>query len=219
MIKINLMIPFTQSATAENPSSAASYSSSGGGETGDTKAFLKNIFVMMLGAIALFAYENYNIPILQGQLHTIQTQLQEATTFNQKTAALKNEIKKYEEDLQRINTQMAFLDKVQKERVQSSDLIISMKDVVIPQVWIKTINARESGGITIIGEAETSKDINEFNAKLANTSYLKDVVTTFSEASTYKPNNIDTKYSIQRFEIKANYADVKVNTVYNGANP
>lgn len=165
---------------------------------------LKNLFVMCVGVGALYIYEMYNIPELNQQLSDINSEITEAVNFNQKMDGLKKEIERYEQDLKRLNSQTEFLQKVQKERTLSVDLINKMKDLVSPRVWLNSIEA-VGNSIEIRGEAESIGDINEFNNKLAATSYLRDVVTISIESkSDYK---IDVP--IQSFNIKANYVDGK----------
>lgn len=165
---------------------------------------LKNLFVMCVGVGALYIYEMYNIPELNQQLSAINSEITEAVNFNQKMDGLKKEIERYEQDLKRLNSQTEFLQKVQKERTLSVDLINKMKDLVSPRVWLNSIEA-VGNSIEIRGEAESIGDINEFNNKLAATSYLRDVVTISIESkSDYK---IDVP--IQSFNIKANYVDGK----------
>lgn len=166
--------------------------------------FFKHLFVLVLGILALFGYENFNIPELSGQLAVIQNEISEAATFNQKMDSLKQEIEKYEADLKRLNSQTEFLQKVQKERLLSVDLINKMKDSVTPKVWLNTISVVESF-IEIRGDAESISDVNEFNNRLASATYLKDVLTLSIE----RKNETKVNLPIQTFHIKASYVDGK----------
>ena len=166
--------------------------------------FFKHIIVMFLGVAALFGYESYNIPELTGQLNVIQNEINEASAFNQKMGGLKKEIEKYEADLKKINFQTEFLQKVQKERILSMDLINKMKEMITPKIWLSSIQALGSS-IEIKGEAESISDVNEFNNRLSTATYLKDVLTTSIE------QKYDTKINLQlqNFNIKASYVDGK----------
>lgn len=165
---------------------------------------LKNLFVFFIGIGSLYVYEMYNLPELNQQLNAVNNEIAEAVNFNQKMDGLKKEIERYEQDLKKLNSQTEFLQKVQKERTLSVDLINKMKDIVSNRVWLNSIEV-VGNSIEIKGEAETIGDINEFNNKLAATSYLRDVVTISIESkSEYK---IDIP--IQSFNIKASYVDGK----------
>ncbi len=197
MIKINLLKSFA-APTSESIQMAVEVNSV------NTSA-IKNFIVMVLGVGALFGYEYVTIPELQAQLNSIQAEINEATTFNQKMDGLKKEIEKYEKDLNRINTQTEFLQKVQKERLLSVDLINKMRETVNPKVWLNSIVVNDSTNIDIKGESESIGDVNEFNTRLASTTYLKDVLTTSIERKVNATNN----FQLQTFNIKANFVDGK----------
>jgi Tfp pilus assembly protein PilN len=167
-------------------------------------SFFKNVLVMCLGVAALYGYEFVTIPELQAQLAAIQAEINEASTFNQKMGALKKEIEKYEKDLKRINGQTEFLQKVQKERLLSVDLINKMRETVSPKVWLNSINVTDTA-IEVKGEAESTNDVNEFNNRLASATYLKDVLTTSSERKV----NTTTNFQIWTFNIRASFVDGK----------
>lgn len=196
MIKINLLNSFT-AGSSESLQMAEDMNNI-------KTSFFKNLFVMVLGVVALYGYEYVTIPELQAQLATIQAEINEASTFNQKMDSLKKEIEKYEKDLKRLNGQTEFLQKVQKERLLSVDLINKMRDTVSPKVWLNTINVTDTS-IEIKGEAESISDVNEFNSRLSGTTYLKDVLTTSIERKLNTANN----FQIQTFNIKASYVDGK----------
>ncbi len=193
MIKVNLLKSYTGSAAEalqvaeENP--------------GQTAAFLKHVAVMLLGVVALFIHESINIPELTKQLKGVTAEIGEATRFNQRMGPLKKEIEKYEKDLNRLNTQMEFLNRVQKERALSVELINRIRFAVPERVWLTSIQASGTS-IDVKGEAESTNDVNEFNARLASESYLKDVVIV---SSVLKMVN---KTPLQTFNIKASYADI-----------
>lgn len=194
MIKVNLLDSFYSASPEALMITEESKSTQ--------KNFLKHILVMVLGIGALFGYENYNVPILQQQLSAIQNEINEASSFNQKMDGLKKEIEKYEQDLKRLNSQTEFLQKVQKERTLSVELINKMKDIITPKVWLISIEVNDNS-IDISGEAESIGDVNEFNNKLAATNYLKDVITTSIESK----NSEIIKIPIQIFHMKASYVD------------
>lgn len=195
MIKVNLLKSFsagTESVQVTEEQSSARVN------------FFKNIIVMCLGVGALYAYETVTIPELKTQLAGIQAEINEASTFNQKMNSLKKEIEKYEKDLKRLNAQMEFLQKMQKERQLPVDLITKMRDTVSSKVWLNSIAVNDTS-VELKGEAESISDVNEFNSRLSNTTYLKDVLTTSIER---KVNTV-TNFQIQTFNIKASFVDGK----------
>ncbi|MBC7754834.1 MAG: PilN domain-containing protein [Moraxellaceae bacterium] len=196
MIKINLLKSFA-AGSSESTQIAE--------EQNNVKAsFFKNLLVIILGVGALYGYETVTIPELKSQLATIQAEINEASTFNQKMGALKKDIEKYEKDLKRLNSQTEFLQKVQKERLLSVDLINKMRETVSAKVWLNSIVVSGSS-IEIKGESESISDVNEFNARLSGTTYLKDVLTTSIERKV----NVSNNFQLQTFNIKASFVDGK----------
>ncbi len=196
MIKINLLKSFA---------AGSSESTQIADEQNNVKAsFFKNLLVIILGVGALYGYETVAIPELKSQLATIQAEINEASTFNQKMGALKKDIEKYEKDLKRLNSQTEFLQKVQKERLLSVDLINKMRETVSAKVWLNSIVVSGSS-IEIKGESESISDVNEFNARLSGTTYLKDVLTTSIERKV----NVSNNFQLQTFNIKASFVDGK----------
>ena len=196
MIKINLLNSFG-SGTSERIQMAEEMNRI-------RNSFFKNVLVMCIGVVALYGYEFVTIPELEAQLATIQAEINEATSFNQKMDALKKEIEKYEKDLKRIYGQTEFLQKVQRERLLSVDLINKMRDTVSPKVWLNSINVTDTA-IEVRGEAESTQDVNEFNSRLASATYLKDVLTASSE----RKLNAATNFQVWIFSIRASFMDGK----------
>ncbi len=196
MIKINLLKSFG-SGSSESIQMAEDLNNI-------KTSFFKNLLVMILGIAALYAYEFVTIPELQANLAGIQAEINEASTFNLKMDSLKKEIEKYEKDLKRINGQTEFLQKVQKERLLSVDLINKMRETVSTKVWLNSINVNEAS-IEIKGEAESMSDVNEFNNRLSATTYLKDVITTSIERKV----NTQSNFQLQSFNMKASFVDGK----------
>jgi Tfp pilus assembly protein PilN len=200
MIKINLF----KALSTVGPQSEISVDNSTISESSSSSGitFLKHILVMFLGIGALFAYESYNIPYLTAQLEVLQTEINEATTFNNKMDSLKKEIEKYNKDLKRLNVQTDFLQRTQSERVLSVNLISSLTHLVTTDVWLTNLSVRESA-IELNGEALTETDINQFNNKLTSTSFLKDVITTSIQQ---KPMTT-IKIPLYSYSIKASFVE------------
>jgi Tfp pilus assembly protein PilN len=168
------------------------------------RTFAKNMVVMTLGALGLFIYENYNIPQLTDQQTALQAQLSELENFNQKKEALKLEIEKYENDRIRLNRQTEFLQRIQRERNLTVDLMSKIKEVIPSSVWILSIGVNDKK-IEIKGEAEADRDINEFNNRLSTVPFLKDVIVLSIEL---RSTNDKSKSAIKTFTLSASFADL-----------
>lgn len=190
MIRVNLLKSF-ESTTSEALQQVQE-------EKSVQSNFVKKILVAMLGVVALIAYELIVIPQLQDELTMRQNKLNELVAFNQKKEALKTEIEKYEKDKQRVSRQTEFLDKIQKERLLTVELLTKIKELIPTAVWITSVQVMGKN-VEIKGEAETERDINDFNLKLASANFLKDVVVLSIELRTEGKANIPIKV----FSLKA----------------
>lgn len=134
----------------------------------------KRVFVMLLGPIALYAYEYINIPELMNQRSVSQTQLSQLIEFNQRKEAMAKEIAKYEEDKKRINRQTRFLERVSRERLYPVDFLNKVSEIIPRGVWLDSLNVIGKR-IEVRGQAETESAVSEFEAKLTGISFLKGV--------------------------------------------
>jgi Tfp pilus assembly protein PilN len=195
MIKINLLKSF-----GANSSEVLQQMDN---EKNVQSTFLKKFLVMMLGILALFGYEQYMIPKLTEQRNIAQTEYSELSTFNQKKEALKVEIEKYEKDRIKLNRQTEFLQKIQRERILSVFFLKKIKDLIPPGVWLTNLKV-DALQIEIKGEADSEKEINDFNLKLAALNFLKDVIVLSIDL---KPPTPLIQVPIKAFSMKAQFID------------
>lgn len=134
----------------------------------------KRLLVVALGPMALFSYELYHIPILDEQLKILEADLAKDRAFNQKRAPIRAEIEKWKKDQSRLDKQIEFLRLIEQERHVSRDIILQIQKIIPDQVWIKSI-AAETKTLVIEGEGVDQADILEFNRRLENLSFLRDV--------------------------------------------
>ena len=74
----------------------------------------------------------------------------------------------------RLDKQIDFLRLIEQERHVSRDIILQIQKIIPDQVWIKLISA-ETKSLVIEGEGVDQADILEFNRRLENLSFLRDV--------------------------------------------
>lgn len=134
----------------------------------------KRFLVVLLGPVALFGYELYHIPIIEEELKFLELDLAKDRSFNQKRAPIRAEIEKWKRDQLRLDKQIEFLRLIEQERHISRDIILQIQKIIPDQVWIKLIKA-ESKTLVIEGEGVDQADILEFNRRLENLSFLRDV--------------------------------------------
>lgn len=162
---------------------------------------MKRVFVVLLGPMALYAYEYSNIPDLAAQRTAAQTQLTQLTEFNQKKEAMAKEIVKYEEDKKRINRQTRFLERVSKERLYPVELLNKVAEIIPRGVWLNSLNVLGKR-IELLGEAQIESVVSEFEAKLANIAFLKNVKLLAVDS---RPSSLKDDQPIRTFTINAEF--------------
>ncbi len=164
--------------------------------------FLKRAVVFALGPLALYAYEMYNIPLLEDSRNQAQVQLSQLTEFNLKKDVIAKEIEKYEEDKKRLNTQTIFLERISKERLYPVEFLTKLKAFIPSGVWLETI-VSQGKEIEMRGEGESEIAINQFESSLKNIEAIKNVRLV---DSSLKPNPVKEGLNIRSFYIKTEYA-------------
>lgn len=166
-------------------------------------AFIKNFVISILGILGLVIYEQYNIPNLYKEKTELQAQYAELLAFNQQKEALKVEIEKYDKDQARLNRQTDFLQKIQKERIVSVVFLKKIQELMPKSVWLSGLKVQGSE-VEIKGEAESEKEINEFNIKLSGVSFLKEVIVISIDLKPMEPN---MQLQLKTFSMKAFISD------------
>ena len=164
--------------------------------------FLKRVIVFALGPLALYAYEMYNIPLLEDSRNQVQVQLSQLTEFNLKKDVIAKEIEKYEEDKKRLNTQTIFLERISKERLYPVEFLTKLKAFIPSGVWLESI-VSQGKEIEMRGEGESEIAINQFESSLKNIEAIKNVRLV---DSSLKSNPVKEGLSIRSFYIKTEYA-------------
>ncbi len=167
--------------------------------------FFKRVLVFALGPLALYGYEMYNIPLLEGNRNQVQSQLAQLTEFNLKKDIIAKEIEKYEEDKKRLNTQTIFLEKISKERLYPVEFMTKLKAFIPSGVWLESIRSQGKDLIELRGEGESEIAINQFESSLKNIEAIKNVRLM---NSVLKDENEQPKegFKIRTFFIKTEYA-------------
>ena len=167
--------------------------------------FFKRVLVFALGPLALYGYEMYNIPLLEGNRNQVQSQLAQLTEFNLKKDIIAKEIEKYEEDKKRLNTQTIFLEKISKERLYPVEFMTKLKAFIPSGVWLESIRSQGKDLIELRGEGESEIAINQFESSLKNIEAIKNVRLMNSVLKDEKDQPKEG-FKIRTFFIKTEYA-------------
>lgn len=193
MIKINLTSPGAGGSASVG--TAAGISSEGFLAPDEARQeALKRIIIMFIPALALYAYQEHNIPQMQRELGTKTQMVNELTTYNAKQSASVAEIKKFKEDEALIEARIAALDKIAKDRHLEIRVLDLLQQVIPEKAWITQIKI-SPGRVAIQGMALSDFEVSSFLEALTKSVFLMDVnLVSSSEA-------IIEGVSLKKFEI------------------
>lgn len=202
MIKINLLTTF---ANLEVDDSSFS-------PDGEQKQiyidFAKRIVILLIGPLALYFYENSQIPEFRNQIAQLNAKLAENKQFNDKKKGLAEEIKKYEEDQSKLNAQMSFMKKVSNEKINELKLFQYLQSNTPDSVWLNKVEIKGTE-LTLSVETDVPADITKFLDALASATFLVSV----------SPLNQDTKADSMGLGITTTVFNVKANFTSGAGTP
>ncbi|XGC81563.1 PilN domain-containing protein [Bdellovibrio bacteriovorus] len=174
MIKINL---------ASNAAiSAGSPLSAGLGISTDTflapdevrKEALKRLVIILLGPLALFVYENQNVPAKVAELNAKQQMLAELQNYNSRQAASVAEIKKFKEDEALIEARISALEKIAKDRQREIRVLDLLQTVIPEKAWLTRVQVNPDK-VNVQGLALSDFEVSQFLEALTKSVFLMDV--------------------------------------------
>lgn len=178
MIKINLA---KQPSTKKKDKKKAQ--DSGGGELisegsavdADLKRGLVVRFVILLiFPIALFVYQDSVVPEKAALVSKMQRELDEVTQKNRDAAAAVEEIKKFEKDQEKLQSQTNTLIALSKDRIKEVRVLDYIQREIPTKVWLTRMDLAD-GRIQIAGMATADSELTTFMETLQRSAYLKDV--------------------------------------------
>lgn len=174
MIKINLSPNLASSAVSS--SSGTSFGISTGFSAPDDvrKEALKRLVLLFVGPLALFAYENQNIPAKQADLSAKRQVLAELQNYNSKQAASVAEIKKFKEDEALIEARISALEKISKDRQREIRVLDLLQTLIPEKAWLTRIQINPEK-VNVQGMALTDFEVSTFLEALTKSVYLMDV--------------------------------------------
>lgn len=158
------------------------------------KQGMLRLFVIMLFPVALFAYEQINIPDLQTNLNNKNSTLGQLQQFNSKNAVIVSEIKKLKEDEEKNKQRISVLEKLSKARLSEIKVLDLFQQVVPEKLWFTRLDF-ENQKVLISGYAVTDSDLTSFLDSLQKTIHIREVSLISSTEETLKGA------SIKKFEI------------------
>ena len=179
MIKINLA---GQVTSFGGGASAAGGAFAGGVETDGIfmsaedvrKEAIKRLVIILLFPLGLYVYEMQTIPGLKARLNGLNQQILALQEYNLKATNSVAEIKKFKEDEAKIQSRIAVLEKLSKDRLREIRVLDLLQQVVPEKVWFTNVNIG-NGKALISGYAMSDFEISAFMEALSKSIFLVDV--------------------------------------------
>lgn len=200
MIKINLLKSFMSGGTSD--SYAAMVSASDRDQALIQAA--KRLVLVVLGPIGLYVYELQALPVLQQKVVTLQTEVNETMAFNQSKSGLASEIKKYEDEQNKINAQMNFVNKIARDKINELRLFQHLQYTTPENVWINKLEFKDNT-LTMSVESDAPADLDKFSEMLTNSGFLANV-TPLGQSIQINPFGVDVNTVKQ--DLKAQFMEM-----------
>ncbi len=138
------------------------------------KEGLKRLLIVLLFPMALYAYEMQNLPSIRGEYGRKTRELSELQQFNAKAAGSVAEIKKFKEDEEKLQTRIAALEKLSRDRQKEIKLLDLIQQVTPDKAWLTRV---EMSGVKLMitGLAYSDYDVSNLMEGLAKSAFLVDV--------------------------------------------
>ncbi len=143
-------------------------------ESDTRKNAMKRILIIMLGPLALFLYENQNIPGKMNELQSKSQVLAELQAYNAKQADSVAEIKKFKEDEALIESRISALEKIAKDRQREIRVLDLLQNVIPEKAWLSRLEINPDR-VNIQGMAMSDFEVSTFLEALTKSVFLMDV--------------------------------------------
>lgn len=143
-------------------------------ESDTRKNAMKRILIIMLGPLALFLYENQNIPGKMNELQSKSQVLAELQAYNAKQADSVAEIKKFKEDEALIESRISALEKIAKDRQREIRVLDLLQNVIPEKAWLSRLEINPDR-VNIQGMAMSDFEVSSFLEALTKSVFLMDV--------------------------------------------
>lgn len=163
--------------------------------------FLKRLVVILIGPLGFFFYENAQIPEYKNQILQLTAKIADLKQFNDKKKGLAEEIKKYEEDQNKLNAQMNFMRKVSNEKINELKLFIYLQSHIPESVWINKLELKGTE-LSLNAESDVPAEITKFLDQLSGAPFLSGVAPLNQET---KADSIGPGVTTTTFNVKANF--------------
>lgn len=199
MIRINLLKAFTSGVGSEAFSAGASASER---DQALIQA-MKRLALVVLGPTCMIIYEMQSLPKLQHRLTQVQNEVNETIAFNQSKSGLAAEIKKYEDEQQKINAQMNFVNKIARDKINELKLFQHLQYTTPENVWINRLEFKDNI-LSLNIESDTSGELDRFSDLLSNSGFLSNLI---PGGQTVMPDPYGIAINTFKLDLKAQFME------------
>ncbi|MBV2167465.1 MAG: PilN domain-containing protein [Bdellovibrio sp.] len=139
------------------------------------KEAMKRLVLLLVGPLALYIYENQNIPAKVADLNAKNQVLTELQSYNSKQAASVAEIKKFKEDEALIEARISALEKIAKDRQREIRVMELLQTVIPEKAWLTRVQISPEK-VNIQGLALSDYEVSTFLEALTKSAFLMDVI-------------------------------------------
>lgn len=196
MIKVNLLKNPLTGTTAQ-----VGVPLEGGEEgLGDSRnQAIKNLFIILLGSLGLFAYEQVTVPGLRAQFNQLQRELFELQTKNSQAEEAVAKIENLRKQQETIEKQISALGQLQKNRTREIRFLDHLQSVTPERLWLIRMQVQDNT-VLLIGLAATDEDVTRFMDALGQSPFLKDI--RLVRSSEFTSNQFR---GVKQFEIRTSF--------------
>ncbi|AHZ86918.1 PilN domain-containing protein [Bdellovibrio bacteriovorus] len=194
MIKINLASQASTSGGGSIGASLGISSDSFMGADEIRKEALKRLVLLLIGPLALYIYENQNVPGKVAELNSKNQILVELQTYNAKAADSVAEIKKFKEDEALMEARISALEKISKDRQREIRVLDLLQTVIPEKAWLTRVQVNPTR-VNIQGLALSDFEVSQFLEALTKSVFLMDVNLVSSSET------VTDGVSLKKFEI------------------
>lgn len=135
---------------------------------------IKSLFVILLGSIGLFAYEQMNVPELQLQLQQLNVELNTLNEKNLKAQEAVEQTKRLKREQDILQAQINAIESLKKDRSRVVKILELVQKNIPTNVWFNELDF-SSGRVTLIGYGITDNDVTNLLDVLTKSIYFKEV--------------------------------------------
>lgn len=172
MIRVNLL---SGSQTSNSAFAAKDGGLAEAKPKGPNKAAVHFVAILLFPTV-LFLYEFSIVPDLRAEDEKIQLELTAARDFNAKYLALTEELKKFEEDRQKLNAQIGAVESLSVDRLKVVRALDAIQTLIPEKAWLSRIAYDYiNSSLLIEGLAVGDLDVTGFLEALSRSVYFKQV--------------------------------------------